>query len=75
MLRNSWKPAIALAIVGFLAGVHVARAAPCEPGGNNCPTPEAPLPLLGASPFALMAIGGAVYAIWRKRDGEKRDGD
>ncbi len=82
MLRKGWKPAIALALMGFFANAQTAQAG-CDNGkGNNytnngvgngsCSTgagssvQEAPLPLLGASPFALMAIVGGAIIIYRR---------
>lgn len=67
-MQNAVKLALALALTGFFASATVARAD--DDGGDKNKAgsaSEAPLPLLGATPFAFAALGGGLVFILRRR--------
>ena len=82
MIDRALKLAMVVAMAGAMTNIQAAHAG-CDNGGGNdgvnngrgngaCGggADEAPLPLLGASPLALMAIGGALGFKFRRRNAE-----
>lgn len=85
-MNSTLKIALVLAMGGFIASAGVARADDsgnsqgqssssdnhgANQGGDGGQTSEAPLPLLGAAPFALAALGGGVFLNGRRRNAAK----